>query len=1055
MIDAIRNATRASSPSAWRGLALAALAVGLLTLLPAGPAVQAQTPIIDRSLPPLADLAISAAPTTTNRHWNISVHTNGVGQHPPAVFRNVQVQFSSDVAHPPGVTGYDAKLQFETEETKSGTSGHFDPKTRIWTIPRVPAYNGIPVEGKLSAGAATNTLGISGTMAVRVTATIIGSTPAEPPGFQSNNAVDGWYLAATTCVSACGLFANGDATADITGISNRFPQAGGATTFTVTAASFDSRTHHAPYTRRANRIPDDRYIFDLLAVQLRIDLSDGLTFAGVPTAPTGTTFHPTTGIWDIGALDSDTPLSLPVAVRLTADSIPLEERCLTATVIRAVPWFAADVEKRVNDIATLCLGEGTEVELNGNELGGTVLFQHRDCVGSTSPPCTSADTLELVVEDNALRPTSEFWPWQVSPGLAFGESSSLKPEQVTVHVHPEARHEGKWWTGRTPTHTRGPDTPGPKVYYDYVFSGFSKYTFAISDVSPRQRPGSFSIEFGKTVNYNLVNTADKLVDGPYDPGSTETSKSIPLFLTFGALGTYKIQVTVGATKAGTAYTDSGVYTFHVGPMAELAVRDAGAIHGVDADQRAYTLMAVNNGPDTAPAVQVRVTGAHEGAEAIASQGSYDPDTGVWTIGALRTSDFHRGGYAGDGPTLTLITDDASAAPITATIANTQDYTICIDGDDDTVAAASEAACTATTGNTWHTTPYYDRIERNNTATIAAHAGLGPHPDASRELTVQSTPVGNIVMWEPVATVNGFGVTHYEVQYSDRSWRALRDDIVGTVAFDQGRRSAGQLYRVRAVNIFGVPGPWAMSTQANVLLPPTVPRSFGAALITDSDVQLTWRAAHADEAVNGYTIQVADHAGGPWSTLARLPGDATRWVHTGLPASGATKFYRIRAHNRSQPSEWAEASVALATPPDDAPAPTGLRAQRYTTGQGNHGIQVWFTERYTCDPNQPTDRDAEGYVGCRTVIEFREVGSNAWRFGSEDFGEYGIVPWDPDAHYFTQGDGRSYAVRLDTAYDIRVCKLNENELETKLRGGAADGTWCVGEPTGRVRVPAGE
>ena len=38
------------------------------------------------------------------------------------------------------------------------------------------------------------------------------------------------------------------------------------------------------------------------------------------------------------------PLSLPVAVNLTADSLadlPLEERCLTAKVISAVPGFAS------------------------------------------------------------------------------------------------------------------------------------------------------------------------------------------------------------------------------------------------------------------------------------------------------------------------------------------------------------------------------------------------------------------------------------------------------------------------------------------------------------------------------------------------------------------------------------------------------------------------------------------------------------------------------------------------------------------------------------------
>ncbi len=308
-------------------------------------------------------------------------------------------------------------------------------------------------------------------------------------------------------------------------------------------------------------------------------------------------------------------------------------------------------------------------------------------------------------------------------------------------------------------------------------------------------------------------------------------------------------------------------------------------------------------------------------------------------------------------------------------------------------------------------------------------------------------------------LNGLAVTHYEVGYAEGDWEVLKSDVGGLVYLDitdTARNRVNRAYRVRAVNIFGVPGPWAApSASGGAAAPPSAPANFRATLVTDTDVELTWTANEHGEALTHYTIQASDHAGGPWSHLARPNADDTRWVHSNLPKTGAVKHYRIRAHNRSNYSPWVEASVSLTTPPDDAPAPTGLRAQRYTTREGNHGIQVWFTPRYTCDINQPTDREDPNYVGCRTVIEYREVGGSAWRFGSESFGDYGIVPWGPDEPYFTEGDGRSYAVRLDTAYDIRVCKLNEAELEEKLGGGAADGTWCVGEPTGQLRVPAGE
>ena len=201
-------------------------------------------------------------------------------------------------------------------------------------------------------------------------------------------------------------------------------------------------------------------------------------------------------------------------------------------------------------------------------------------------------------------------------------------------------------------------------------------------------------------------------------------------------------------------------------------------------------------------------------------------------------------------------------------------------------------------------------------------------------------------------------------------------VDGTVMVDPAGATA---YRVRAVNTAGGHGPWSLPSGsvsiAAVLAPPDQPATFLPSLITDSDVQLTWAAPEDVEAITGYTIQAADHAGGPWTTVARVNGDATRWMHNGLPASGATKHYRVRAHNRFNHSEWATTSVGLKT----GEPPTGLRALRYTTNQGNHAIEVWLGS-YACAPDA-TD--------CWAVIEYRESGG-AWQFGSQGQSDYGIV-----------------------------------------------------------------
>ena len=127
-------------------------------------------------------------------------------------------------------------------------------------------------------------------------------------------------------------------------------------------------------------------------------------------------------------------LDLSVAVTLSNDSLadlPLEERCLTAKVVRAVPWFEFVPSKRENDTATVCLGEDPKVLMSSGE---TDLFDYLDCVGETSTPCTSADTLELVVRAEQAK--------IALPGLdrvdifsrTAGVNTWLQPEDVVVHI---------------------------------------------------------------------------------------------------------------------------------------------------------------------------------------------------------------------------------------------------------------------------------------------------------------------------------------------------------------------------------------------------------------------------------------------------------------------------------------------------------------------------------------------------------------------------------------------------------------------------------------------
>ena len=836
---------------------------------------------VDESLPPFADLTITSEYDTSLDilpAWAVTVKNNTVGAHPGMHLNLVKVRITI------------------SDPVRGAT-------TSLWTIRGLP-----PGGSALRTVSSLNTIPAAtdepAKVPQRLYAEIIEAAPVESPRFRFNNATEHWVLVnrheaiyGASYRAGVNRYTTGDVAVDVASISDRFPPAAGATTFTVTAYN------SLGYLAEVGAPLQDHTLFD---VQVEISLSPGLSFAGTqPDAPDGTTFHTTTGIWNVGTLErvqlTGGP-SLPVAVNLTAASLAdlsLEERCLTAKVVRAVPWFATDW---LNDTATACLGKQLLTE------GEKVLLDYIDCVGVTSNPCTSADTLELVVE------------WRTD--------DYLQPEAVTVQVQdPQGRHNGKWRTGTTTHHmTSVPDIPGAQAIVSYLPRTYSQYHEAVSDVSPKQRPGTFTIFGGNTGTFKLLDADTATSTTPFNLAASTTNNPYPIILEFGALGTYKLNLTVGAThNTAGALTDTGTYTFHVGPISELGVRDAGANPEVAADRRAYTILAVNDGPDIPPAIRVTLTGVPEGAEALPSQGSYAVGScqsglceGVWTIGNLRHGYAHRASvYGAEGAALTLIT--ASGAPITATIENMQNYCVRIktadpDPENDLECdAGSEPA-----GYTEHSIPYYDHVEGNNTTTVALRAGTGVGlTGAPKGVEVMETRVGNVLIWQPVKKLYRYGVTHYEAQRWASGWMPLANRVTGTVYLDrEGRANAD--YRVRAVNEFGVPGPWSITGR-----PPDMPGNFTVALSESGNAAvLSWTEPASPSPITGYVIDISDSADGDSRTNDATVGDnVTTWTHTGL-SPGDVKFYRVQARNRDGVGAWTEWQSVGAGPG----RPGNLRAQ---------------------------------------------------------------------------------------------------------------------------------
>ena len=246
--------------------------------------------------------------------------------------------------------------------------------------------------------------------------------------------------------------------------------------------------------------------------------------------------------------------------------------------------------------------------------------------------------------------------------------------------------------------------------------------FTVTGPSGGQLPGSFTMNFvNPQIPDVIITNTNKVVGTPFPPGY-----DAHFALDFGSLGRYVLTFDIRATlkATGTTYTDTGRYTFLLGPAADLELKGAWDAPGV------FTLTAVNHGPDIPPAARVTVTPPPglRFARDETSWGSFDPATGVWNIGALEDSGYYRALSGDEGPTLTIYTERAGAVDqtdnaqnqeITAGIENTEDYCVRIksggkfsdDLDCDGGAVPS--------GYTQHSAEYYDHRPDNNRITLPA------------------------------------------------------------------------------------------------------------------------------------------------------------------------------------------------------------------------------------------------------------------------------------------------------------------------------------------------
>ncbi len=826
------------------------------------------------------------------------------------------VEFDDEIAEPPigGVALRDSKL--------------------IWSIAQLPGESAYQYTANIAS--TTETLQVR-----QYVATVSSRNVLEP---EHDNRAEVWQVK----VSNNSFRAPTPGYAVSVAVDNRFPPSGGSVTFTIKGSIPTADARQA-----------------LRNAQVALELPAGLTFS-TPTPPAGTSYDSSTGIWTIGGWNPGTATTYSLMLTATrAANTVLNEQCVTAEISAKPP---ESTDETADNRTTFCLGRPPD---------GPVLFRSGEvelwtpypCVGKTTHPCTTADTVEV-----ATVATIEKW--------GSGQIIKSSPEKVNVFIqvdpvrgrivdtHAQSVSTVSWQTKKTETDHGHTTVLVPGVQIGYKREQFnaeianwasivrtvsvsgvinppaSDQTCDAGDPSPPCAPGRMKVRLPSTGN-TFFDPNPSSERNPFNLTAQSTTFS-KYFAEFEKLGTYVVDF-----KADVTHTNTNVYSgtnrsiFHVGPVAELEVRDAGPSPGATPSQRAFTIMAVNNGPDAAPAAQVTVDlqGANV-SQVIASQGSYG--NGVWTIGALPIND------PTIAPTLTLITDAPADTPITATITNTQDYEVCIDSSGNDVDVAAESACTSTTGNTWHTAKHYDYISDNNTATVTAQAGAA-----------SQTPTAAITVgWTAQP-----GASTYQVWRQGSPWTLIAEVPASQTRYTDTTAEPGRayLYTVRALDAQGIPmssetvvaaaprPPTGSVTRSPVGGVPNGPTRLRAVARGPTRILLYWSGPRSlyGRAVTSYEVEVShdlDH----WTTVApyvEAAGPtrsgqqvATKYTHTGLrPAT--TYYYRVYAHNRYGRSL---ASPVVGAITDDPQVLTGF-LENPAPGSFQSGIGV--IHGWECDADE--------------------------------------------------------------------------------------------------------
>ncbi len=329
-------------------------------------------------------------------------------------------------------------------------------------------------------------------------------------------------------------------------------------------------------------------------IKIKVKLSDGLVFKSDWTPPDTFVISDTdnqSATWTPADVETNDPQEVVIETQLTSDSlddIPLEERCITAWVVDSLPPPSPDYA-----LGSLkqCLGDDPPLLL---EEGSVAFLTSFPCTADAGPhQCQSTPGVAVAarlpsrhadyVQSNDFDANLRSHGVGRSDEHASGQHRAVfvDPESVFIQVkdpggrvqdsHTDSVSDVSWQTARKAISGKNRAVDGVTITYTRkdikdkdAWKSLGPRTLTVTRADGTT-PGKVKIRLISSGNQFLDLSSGTATRNAFNI-TTVSTLEFPYFAEFETLGTYLIKYDLTLTDSGdNAYTDSGTYTFHVGP----------------------------------------------------------------------------------------------------------------------------------------------------------------------------------------------------------------------------------------------------------------------------------------------------------------------------------------------------------------------------------------------------------------------------------------------------------------------------------------------------------